>query len=76
MPNRLVSRLADVSVLSPLARCVIQLGIIKVIPLSPPCSALRDLLNATHCHLICDQGYNGSGKIGQHGPAPTQQLGE
>ena len=34
-----------------------------MIPLSPPCSPLRDLLNVIHGHLICDQEYNGSGKL-------------
>lgn len=42
---------------------VIRWGTIKVILLSPPCSPLRDLLNAVHSHLICDQEYNGSGKL-------------
>ena len=40
-----------------------QWGTIKVIPLSPPCSPPRDLLNVIHCHLICDQEYNGSDKL-------------
>lgn len=42
---------------------VIHRGAIKMIPLSPPCSRLRKLLNVIHCHLICDQVYNGSGKL-------------
>lgn len=42
---------------------VTQWGTIKMIPLSPPCSPLRELLNIIHCHLICDQVFNGSGKL-------------
>lgn len=42
---------------------VIHRGAIKMIPLSPPCTPLRKLLHVIHCHLICDQVYNGSWKL-------------
>lgn len=59
----LVSRLHPTCPSSLPSLFVIQWGTIKVIPLSPPCSPLRDLLNVIHGHLICDQEYNGCGKL-------------
>lgn len=58
---------------------VMQWGTIKVIPLPPPCSPPRDLLNVIHCHLICDEECNGSGKLEgtvlcRHGGVPFRII--
>lgn len=60
-------RLNPQDLYSPCAFCY-TVGTVKVISLSHSLSPRRDLLNATHCRLICDQGFNGLIKSLRHTP--------